>query len=125
MTSLAKAAPALAPVSAAVQIATASNFLIIATSFEAGGCPLMFSGHANRTCGVKPVNGLRPSITTFSTAQLGAGPPVPMHRAATRGGGLGHYRVTGKTQQSPDMAWEWEAADGIRTHDLLHGKQTL
>jgi hypothetical protein len=23
------------------------------------------------------------------------------------------------------MAWSCEAADGIRTHDLLHGKQTL
>jgi hypothetical protein len=38
---------------------------------------------------------------------------------------LGHYRVTTGGDQSPNMACRWEAADGIRTHDLLHGKQTL
>jgi hypothetical protein len=38
---------------------------------------------------------------------------------------LGHYRVTAKADQSPDLALQCEAADGIRTHDLLHGKQTL
>ena len=38
---------------------------------------------------------------------------------------LGHCRVTTSNDQSPETALEWEAADGIRTHDLLHGKQTL
>jgi hypothetical protein len=38
---------------------------------------------------------------------------------------LGHYRATARDEQGPNMAWLWEAADGIRTHDLLHGKQTL
>jgi hypothetical protein len=38
---------------------------------------------------------------------------------------LGHYRATAGGGPVPNMAWLWEAADGIRTHDLLHGKQTL
>ncbi len=38
---------------------------------------------------------------------------------------LGHYRATVRTGPTPDLALQWEAADGIRTHDLLHGKQTL
>jgi hypothetical protein len=38
---------------------------------------------------------------------------------------LGHYRTTPEGEQSPDLALLYEAADGIRTHDLLHGKQTL
>jgi hypothetical protein len=38
---------------------------------------------------------------------------------------LGHYRAMTGGEPTPDLALEWEAADGIRTHDLLHGKQTL
>jgi hypothetical protein len=38
---------------------------------------------------------------------------------------LGHYRARARDEQRPDLALQWEAADGIRTHDLLHGKQTL
>jgi hypothetical protein len=38
---------------------------------------------------------------------------------------LGHYRATAQAGLIPDLACSWEAADGIRTHDLLHGKQTL
>ena len=38
---------------------------------------------------------------------------------------LGHYWATVRTGPTPDLALQWEAADGIRTHDLLHGKQTL
>jgi hypothetical protein len=38
---------------------------------------------------------------------------------------LGHYRVTTGGARSPETALLCEAADGIRTHDLLHGKQTL
>jgi hypothetical protein len=37
----------------------------------------------------------------------------------------GHYRATTENGPEPGLALEWEAADGIRTHDLLHGKQTL
>ncbi len=38
---------------------------------------------------------------------------------------LGHYWVTASGARMPYLAWLWEAADGTRTHDLLHGKQTL
>ena len=38
---------------------------------------------------------------------------------------LGHYRATAGDGPMPGLALQWEAADGIRTHDLLHGKQTL
>jgi hypothetical protein len=38
---------------------------------------------------------------------------------------LGHYRVTTGGEPNADLALRCEAADGIRTHDLLHGKQTL
>ena len=38
---------------------------------------------------------------------------------------LGHYRARAGTEPTLDLALQWEAADGIRTHDLLHGKQTL
>jgi hypothetical protein len=35
------------------------------------------------------------------------------------------HRATAGGEPRPDLAPQWEAADGIRTHDLLHGKQTL
>jgi hypothetical protein len=38
---------------------------------------------------------------------------------------LGHYRGRTEEGSTPDLALLCEAADGIRTHDLLHGKQTL
>jgi hypothetical protein len=38
---------------------------------------------------------------------------------------LGHYRATITDADRANMALRWEAADGIRTHDLLHGKQLL
>ena len=37
---------------------------------------------------------------------------------------LGHYWATAVNGSEPDLALLWEAADGIRTHDLLHGKQS-
>ena len=39
--------------------------------------------------------------------------------------GLGHYWATTEGEPTPQTALQCEAADGIRTHDLLHGKQTL
>ena len=38
---------------------------------------------------------------------------------------LGHYRARAEGGPTLDLALQCEAADGIRTHDLLHGKQTL
>lgn len=36
---------------------------------------------------------------------------------------LGHYRARAEREPMADSALLCEAADGIRTHDLLHGKQ--
>jgi hypothetical protein len=38
---------------------------------------------------------------------------------------LGDYGVTAGNGPEPGSALRSKAADGIRTHDLLHGKQTL
>jgi hypothetical protein len=38
---------------------------------------------------------------------------------------LGHYQARAESEPRADLALLCEAADGIRTHDLLHGKQTL
>ena len=43
--------------------------------------------------------------------------------AMSEPGGLGYYRATAEGDPMPEMVLEWEATDGIRTHDLLRGKQ--
>ena len=62
------------------------------------------------------------AFATLSGRAVSGPKPDPAHRMASRGGLGGPVSEEPKAVISRRFA---EAADGIRTHDLLHGKQTL